>query len=134
MPNLLLLALLAAFPALSTDMYLPAIPRLERIWGISLSLANLSLVAFFASFSLFLLVHGPLSDRFGRRPVLLWGILLFIAGSLACALAPSIGALITARIVQAAGAAAASSLSLALSKDLYSGLDRQRILAYLAVI
>jgi DHA1 family bicyclomycin/chloramphenicol resistance-like MFS transporter len=133
-PNLLLLALLATFPSLSTDMYLPAIPLLERIWGISLPLANLSLVVFFASFSFFLLVHGPLSDRFGRRPVLLWGILLFIAGSLSCALSTSIGMLIAARAVQAAGAAAASSLSLALSKDLYSGQDRQRILAYIAVI
>lgn len=134
MPNLLLLALLAAFPALSTDMYLPAIPTLVRIWGISLQLANLSLVVFFASFSFFLLVHGPLSDRFGRRPILLGGILLFIVGSLSCALAPSIGMLIAARMIQAAGAAAASSLSLALSKDLYEGKDRQRILAYIAVI
>lgn len=134
MPNLLLLALLAAFPSLSTDMYLPAIPTMVRAWGTTLAMANLSLVIFFASFSLFLLVHGPLSDRFGRKPVLLAGILLFIVGSLCCALAPSVGALIAARAIQAMGAAAASSLSLALSKDLYSGRDRQRILAYIAVI
>ncbi|MEF2144860.1 MAG: Bcr/CflA family efflux MFS transporter [Desulfovibrionaceae bacterium] len=134
MPNLLLLALLATFPALSTDMYLPAIPELQAIWGIPLSLANLSLVSFFVSFSFFLLIHGPLSDRFGRRPVLIGGILLFITGSLLCAAATGIVWLIIARAVQGAGAAAASSLSLALSKDLYQGQERQRILAYIAVI
>lgn len=134
MPNLLLLTLLAAFPALSTDMYLPAIPTLQKIWNISLPEANLSLVIYFATFSLLLLVHGPLSDRFGRKPVLGWGILLFIAGCLLCACANSITTLVLARMVQATGAAAASALSLALAKDLYEGKERQKVLAYIGVI
>ncbi len=134
MPNLIFLALLAAFPPLSTDMYLPAIPTLQELWGISLAEANLSLVVFFVAFSGCLLVHGPLSDRFGRRPVLLSGILLFIMGSGLCAVSNSITFLVTARTIQAAGAAAASALSLALSKDLYEGVERQKILAYIGVI
>ena len=134
MPNLLLLALLATFPALSTDMYLPAIPTMQAIWGISLAEANLSLVVFFLAFSLCLLVHGPLSDRFGRRPVLIRGILLFIIGCGLCALADSILFLVLARVVQAAGAAAASALALALCKDLYDGVKRQKIMAYIGVI
>ena len=81
MNNFLLILLLAAFPALSTDMYLPSIPTLCDLWSISLAQANLSLVAFFACFSAFLLVHGPLADRFGRRPVLLLGVSLYVAGS-----------------------------------------------------
>jgi len=134
MPNLLLLALLATFPALSTDMYLPAIPTLQTLWGITLPEANLSLVVFFMAFSGCLLIHGPLSDRVGRRPVLIWGILLFVVGCGLCALSNSITFLILARVVQAAGAAAAAALSLALSKDLYDGVMRQKILAYIGVI
>jgi DHA1 family bicyclomycin/chloramphenicol resistance-like MFS transporter len=91
-------------------------------------------LVFFLAFSLFLLVHGPLSDRFGRRPVLLGGISLFIVGCGLCAVANSITVLVVARVVQAAGAAAASALSLALSKDLYEGAMRQKILGYIGVI
>lgn len=134
MPNLVLIILLAAFPALSTDMYLPAIPTLQDIWGISLAQANLSLVAFFATFSFCLLVHGPISDRVGRKPVLIAGVLTYIAGSYACAAADSIAFLVVARMVQATGAAAASFLSLALAKDLYEGVERQKLLALIGVI
>ena len=134
MPNLILLSLLAAFPPLSTDMYLPAIPTLQATWGLPFATVNLSLVLFMAVFSFCLLIHGPLSDRFGRRLILMIGIVLFIAGTLLCASAMSITVLLIARCVQAAGAAAAASLSLALSKDLYDGTQRQKILAYIGVI
>lgn len=134
MPNLALIILLAAFPALSTDMYLPAIPALQQLWGIPLAEANLSLLAFFASFSVFLLIYGPISDRFGRKPMMLYGIILYILGSWACALSGSIWQLVGARVVQGSGAAAASFMSLALAKDLYEGLERQKVLAYIGVI
>jgi DHA1 family bicyclomycin/chloramphenicol resistance-like MFS transporter len=134
MPHLVLIILLAAFPALSTDMYLPAIPALQSLWGVSLAEANLSLSLFFLCFSLFLLVHGPLSDRFGRKPVLLAGIVCYVAGSLACAGAQSLAQLVAARMLQAAGAAAAATLALALAKDLYSGHARQKALAWIGVI
>ncbi len=134
MANLVLILLLSAFPALSTDMYLPAIPTLCTLWGIPLAQANLSLVAFFICFSTFLLVHGPLSDRFGRRPILLWGISLYIIGSLCCAAAISITTLVLARMLQATGAAAAAAMSLALAKDLYEGNERKKLLAYIGVI
>lgn len=134
MNSFVLILLLAAFPALSTDMYLPAIPALCSLWGISLAAANLSLVAFFASFSAFLLVHGALADRFGRRPVLLGGVSLYVAGSLACAAAGSITALVAARVVQAIGAAGASAMALTLAKDLYVGDRRKKLLASIGVI
>lgn len=134
MPNLILLALLAAFPPISIDMYLPAIPHLQQVWGEPFSVVNHSLVIFIIVFSVCLLIHGPLSDRFGRRPVLLSGIVLFILGSGLCAAATNIEILLVARAIQGAGAAAASSLSLALSKDLYEGVMRQKILAYIGVI
>ncbi|MBC2737148.1 MAG: multidrug effflux MFS transporter [Desulfobacteraceae bacterium] len=131
---LFLLALLSAFPPLSTDMYLPAIPLLVKLWQQPLALVNLTLVGFFISYCVFLLFYGPLSDRFGRRPLLLAGIGLFILASLLCALADGVVSMITFRVLQAAGAASASTLALAISKDIYDGHERERILAYIGVI
>lgn len=131
---LLLLSLLSAFPPLSTDMYLPAIPLLTEEWNQPLSTVNLTLVAFFVTYCFSLLVYGPLSDRFGRKPPLLVGISIYIAASFLCALAGSVYALILFRILQAAGAASASVMAMAISKDIYEGRERQRILAYIGVI
>ncbi|MHC1711392.1 MAG: multidrug effflux MFS transporter [Solidesulfovibrio sp.] len=134
MRMLFFLGLLSGLPALSTDMYLPAIPTLQALWHISLAEANISVVAFFVCFSVFLLVHGPISDRVGRRPVLIWGLGLYVLSSFVCAVSNSIWMLIAGRVVQAIGAAAAAALSLALAKDLYTGIQRQKILAYIGVI
>lgn len=79
-------------------------------------------------------MHGPLADRFGRRPVLIGGISLYIAGSLLCAVAASISILVLARIIQACGAAAGFAMALALTKDLYRGIEQKKILAYIGVL
>lgn len=129
-----LLALLAAFPALSTDMYLAALPVLQRQWQQPASRINLTLVAFFVAYCFSLLIYGPLGDRYGRRLPMLVGIFLYVAATLACALSSNLPSLIVARGAQGAGAAAASSLSLALCKDLFSGQEREKVLAHLAVI
>ncbi|MDX2455403.1 MFS transporter [Desulfosarcina sp.] len=126
---LLLLALLTAFPPLSTDMYLPAIPLLQKTWQQPLAIVNLTLVGFFVSYCVFLLIYGPLSDRFGRRPLLLVGIGIFILASLLCALSNNVVSLTFFRVLQAAGAASASALALAISKDAYGVHERERILA-----
>src|SRR4030067_1165078 len=86
---LLLLSLLAAFPPISTDMYLPALPMLQAAWDADLATINLTLVLFFVFFSLALLAYGPVSDSYGRRPLLL-GVIV----SLAPMLAPVIGGLV----------------------------------------
>jgi DHA1 family bicyclomycin/chloramphenicol resistance-like MFS transporter len=130
-----LLALLTAFPPLSTDMYIPAIPHLKTLWNQPLVVVNLTLICFFLTYCLFMLIYGPISDRFGRRRPLLAGITIFIVASLMCALADSIYTLIAARIFQASGAAAASALSLAMCKDLFNDArQRERVMAYIAII
>lgn len=131
---ILLLSLLAAFPPLSTDMYLPAIPYFTKLWHLPLSVVNLTLVLFFVTYCVFLLIYGPLSDRFGRKPPLLTGIAIYMVASVLCAMATSISLLIGARILQAAGAAAASSISLAIAKDRLPSKQRQMVLGYIAVI
>ncbi|MEE4165070.1 MAG: MFS transporter, partial [Desulfocapsaceae bacterium] len=122
-----LIALLAAFPPLSTDMYLAAIPMLVEQWGQPLTTVNLTLVCFFVTYCCFLLVYGPLSDRFGRRPPLIAGLVLYTCASLLCALATNVTFLIIARTLQGAGAAAASAIAFAICKDLFTGRIRQRI-------
>lgn len=129
-----LLALLTAFPALSTDMILPAIPSLAKTWNQPPIRHEpdpglfLCYLWFFPSF------YGPVSDRFGRRRPLLFGLAIYIVASLLCAFASSASMLIGLRILQAAGAAASSSISMAMTKDIFSGQERERILAYIAVI
>lgn len=129
-----LLALLAAFPPLSTDMYLPAIPYLGELWNVDLKTINLTLICFFISYSPAILIYGPLSDRFGRRKPLLAGLVLFMVGSILCATAGSVQALICARILQGIGAAGPSSLGLSITKDYYSGSERRKILALTGII
>lgn len=129
-----LLALLAAFPPLSTDMYLPAIPSLARQWNQPLWVINLTLVCFFITYSFFMLLYGPLSDRYGRRPLLKIGITVYVLSSLCCAAASGAISLILFRILQAAGGACASSLALAISRDVFDFREREKILAYIGVI
>ncbi len=129
-----LLALLTAFPAFSTDMILPAIPSLAALWNKPLSVVNLILIAFFVTYAFCLLFYGPVSDRYGRRRPLIIGISLYIFASMLCAAADGATTLIVFRILQAAGAAASASLSMAMTKDIFSGKERERILAYIAII
>jgi DHA1 family bicyclomycin/chloramphenicol resistance-like MFS transporter len=129
-----LLAFLTAFPALSTDMILPAIPSLAETWNQPLAVINLILVCFFVTYGFFLLLYGPISDRFGRRRPLLFGLAVYIIASLLCAVSSSAPMLIGFRMMQAAGAAASSSLSMAMTKDIFAGPERERILAYTAII
>lgn len=131
---ILLLALLSAFPPLSIDMILPALPTLATVWNQPVASINLILVCFVITYAFFLLVYGPLSDRYGRRRPLMVGLSVFIVSSLLAAVMDSVGSVIFFRALQGAGAAAGPSLALAMSKDLFTGKDRERVLAYLGVI
>ena len=133
-PIILLLALLSAFPPLATDMYLPALPLLQREWQAPLVTINLTLVIFFMTYCGFLLIYGPLSDRYGRRPPLLVGVGVFILACLGCALAQSAGMMLFGRFLQGAGAAAASAIVFAICKDTFAGPQRQRVFIQIGVI
>lgn len=129
-----LLALLSAFPPLSIDMILPALPALATAWNQPVATINLILICFIATYAFFLLVYGPLSDRYGRRGPLMVGLGVFIASSFLSALANDVTSVVFFRALQGAGAAAGPSLALAMSKDLFSGKDRERVLAVLGII
>ncbi|MDE2119175.1 MAG: multidrug effflux MFS transporter [Betaproteobacteria bacterium] len=116
-----LLGAMGAMAALSIDMALPALPDIARSLGVAQRDATLTLSVFLAGFALAQLVFGPLSDRLGRRPVLLGGSLLFSVGSLACSAAPGIGTLLAARLLAGCGAGAGMVVVLAVVRDLFDG-------------
>ena len=128
------LAVIAAIPSLSTDMYLAAIPKISSVWNESISTVNLSLTLWFIAFSISLLVAGTLSDKFGRRPVLRIGIGCFVISSLLCSFSTSITQLIIFRIIQGMSAACPASMSLAICRDKFTGSRRKVALAYVGII
>lgn len=104
---------------LSTDLYLPSMPSLPEYFSTDAKSVQLTMSLNLAGFALAQLIHGPLSDRFGRRPILLIGMIGFLLASLACAAAQSIGQLVAARALQGAAASAEAVLILAVIRDLY---------------
>lgn len=129
-----LLTLLVAFGPISTDLYLPSLPLLAKAFDAPVSDVQLTLSVFLVAFGVSQLLYGSLSDRFGRRPVLLLGISIYAMGSVACALADSIDALILGRLLQAVGACSGVVLARAVVRDIY-GRDRAAtVLAYMAMV
>jgi MFS transporter, DHA1 family, multidrug resistance protein len=126
---IILIAILSAFVPLSTDLYLPALPGMANYFNVPTDLTNLTLILFFVFFSLGMLFWGPLSDKFGRRPVLLSGLVMYIIASALCALSWDIWHLILFRVLQAIGGSAASAVATAMVKDMYSGRRRESVLA-----
>ncbi len=124
-----LIALLSAFVPLSTDLYLPALPGMSGAFHAPTGEINLTLSVFFVFYALGTLFWGPLSDRYGRRPVLLLGLSVYVLASALCANAWSVSALIVFRALQAAGGSAAGAVATAIVKDVYSGRRRESILA-----
>lgn len=100
---LLLVAGCFSLQPLSTDLYLGSLPHLARYFGADASAAQATLTVFVIGFGLAQLAAGPLSDRYGRRPVALGGCALYVCASLLCALAPGIGTLVAGRLLQALG-------------------------------
>jgi DHA1 family bicyclomycin/chloramphenicol resistance-like MFS transporter len=132
-PVTTLLVLLVAFGPASTDLYLPALPSIARAFGTDSGAAQLTLSAFLLGFALAMLAHGPLSDRFGRRPVLTGALLVYLAATLACALAPSMELLILARFLQALGACAGAVIGRAIVRDVYRPQEAARVMSFLAM-
>ncbi|SCK16477.1 Bcr/CflA family multidrug efflux MFS transporter [Vogesella sp. LIG4] len=118
-----LLGALVAFGPLSIDLYLPALPAIAASLAAPVGLVQFTIGGFLAGFCLGMLLYGPLSDRYGRRPVLLGGIALYLLASLACVLAQSAEQLIALRVLQAVGGGAGSVLGRAMVRDLFA-LDR----------
>jgi DHA1 family bicyclomycin/chloramphenicol resistance-like MFS transporter len=129
-----LLALLTALGPVAVDMYLPSFPDIARLLAASPATVQLTLSLYMVSYAAGQVVYGPLSDRFGRIPVLRGALIVYCAAAAACALAPSIETLIAARALQALGSSGAIVLARAIVRDLYSGARAGRELSLMGAI
>ncbi len=131
---LALIVVLAAFPPMSTDMYLPALPVMVDELGTTEAVMNMTLYGFMFSMAVSILILGPVSDKFGRKKVLVCALAEYCITALLCSAAQSVGVLIALRVLQAVGSGAAMTVSTAYVKDVYSGALRVRMLNVIAVI
>ena len=125
----LILAALLGAQAITSDLYLPALPALTEGFGAPMSKAQLTLSAMLLAFGLSQLIWGPLSDRFGRRPILLLGLAAYIAAAIGSALASSMDLLIVWRALQGAAMGAGVMCARAIIRDLYVPAEGARAMS-----
>jgi len=128
------LGALAALAPLSNDIYLVSLPSMTEAFAAGVGRVQLTLTAFVAGFAIGQYAYGPLSDRFGRRPLMLAGLALYVAASVAAAIAATVEVLIAARFVQAIGMSSGPVLGRAVVRDLYDRESAARLLSYMAVV
>jgi DHA1 family bicyclomycin/chloramphenicol resistance-like MFS transporter len=132
-PPFLILVLVSAIGPLALNIFMPSMPGLQATFGVSYGTVQLTLTLYLIGLSVCQLFYGPLSDRYGRRPLLLAGLALFVLASIASALATSIEMLIIARLVQAIGGASGIVLSRAIVRDLHQGEKAASVLGYITM-
>jgi MFS transporter, DHA1 family, multidrug resistance protein len=123
----IILAVLSLIAPLAIDMYLPALPFIAAGLSATDAQAQLTLPTYFAGFAIGQAFYGPIADRFGRKPPLYFGLTIYIAASLGCALAPNVETLIALRFLQAAGGCAGTVVARAMVRDLFTGADAIRV-------
>jgi DHA1 family bicyclomycin/chloramphenicol resistance-like MFS transporter len=132
--TVVLLGLLTVFAPLSIDMYLPALPALQLYFKATEGAIQLTLASFFVGFSLGQTLYGPMTDRFGRKPPLYVGMLVFVLASGACAFVPTVQALTAFRLLQSLGACAGSVISRAMVRDLFPPEETRRVYSALILV
>jgi MFS transporter, DHA1 family, multidrug resistance protein len=128
------LGVMTALGPLSTDMYLPSLPDITSKLGTTSAQVQLTLSFFLVGFSIGQILYGPLSDKFGRKPVLLCGFAVYIVATSICATTSSIHWLIAARVCQAIGASGPIILARAIVRDLYEGARAGRELSRMGTV
>lgn len=131
---MVLLGLLIALPALGTDVFVPALPALTQALGSEVEAAQLTMTLYFIGLAAGQLAWGPLSDRYGRKPILLGGLAIMLAASLAAALAESLGAVIAARLVQGLGMSSGALIGRTIVRDLYAHEQAAKLLSSMSIV
>lgn len=129
-----LLALLTAIGPLSMDLYLPSMPHIARLLDVPIAQVQLTISSYLLGYAVGQIVYGPVSDRYGRKPVLYAALVIYCAASLACSAAYSIETIIVGRFVQAVGGSGAIVLARAVVRDLYTGSRAGRELSLMGAI
>jgi len=129
-----LLAFLSMVSPFALDTFFPSFPAIAEEFSLSALQLQQTLTAYLLPYGLTMLLHGPLSDAYGRRRVILVGVSLFALASFACAFAPSFGWLLAFRAMQGATAGAGMVVSRAIVRDLYSGHEAQRLMSLMTML
>jgi len=129
-----LLGALIALPALGTDFFVPALPALAESFSVDAGAAQLAITTYFAGIAAGQLVWGPLSDRYGRKPVLLVGLATMLASSLAALVAESLALLSVARLAQGLGMSSGAVMGRSVVRDLYAHEQAARMLAAMMIV
>lgn len=130
---LMLLTILIGLPRITLDMHLPALPAMADDFHASDSQLQLTLTLYALGSAISLLVSGPLTDRFGRRPVLLTGLFVYAVATVACALADSISVLIVARLFQALGGCCTTVIGRVIVRDYFDRHEQARLLGLISM-
>lgn len=130
---LLMLIAVSAVSPLGINLYLPSMPRMSASLGVDYAAIQLTLSMYLAAVAFGQLFVGPISDHYGRRPVLVVGLAMFVVGSVICMLAPSIGVLHLGRVIQAIGGCAGIALSRAIVRDLYDRAQAASMIGYVTM-
>lgn len=130
----IILGLVAAVGPFAIDMYLPAMPAIGADLGATMQGVQWTIVAYFIAFGLAQMVYGPWADQAGRKPPMYLGLALFMAGTVLCALAPSIGWLILGRVIQGLGGAANMVVLRAVIRDLATGPSATRMMSTIMIV
>ena len=131
---IVLLGALTAIGPFTTDTYLPSMPAIRDFYAVDMAAVQLTLSLAFVGGAIGQLFYGPLSDRFGRRPLLIGGLSLYVVASFACLFAQSIEQLIAARFFQAAGSICAPVLARAMVRDLHEREAAARMLSLMGMV
>ena len=130
----IVLGLLSAVGPFAIDMYLPALPTIAADLKASTGATQMTLMAFFVAFGVCQIVYGPASDMIGRKPPLYFGLTVFLIGAVGCAFAPNIGWLIAFRFLQGVGGSAVMVIPRAIIRDLHTGVEAARLMAFVMLV
>ncbi|WP_419153650.1 multidrug effflux MFS transporter [Weissella viridescens] len=128
-PAIILLIVLVGFPQISETIFTPSLPEISRDFHVTAQTAQLLMGSYFMAFAVGVLVWGQLSDRWGRRPTMLLGILVYLIGNIGLFSAPEFGWLLLARLVQAFGASVGSVVTQTIMRESFSGVKGAQVFA-----
>ena len=132
-PSFIILVAISAIGPLALNLYIPSMPGLEKTFGVPYGTVQLTLTLYLIGMAVCQLIYGPASDRFGRRPMLLAGLSLFFIASVLAAIAPTIEALIAARLIQAIGGSAGIVLARAMVRDVFTREKSASVISYITM-
>lgn len=132
-PSFAILVVISAIGPLALNLLVPSMPGLEKSFGVPYGTVQLTLTLYLIGMAVCQLIYGPASDKFGRRPLLLAGLSLFFIASVLAAIAPTIEALIAARLIQAIGGSAGIVLARAMVRDVFSREKSASVISYITM-